>query len=61
MQAFYENNPYSILTRHNVANMEEARNNILGGETAIWTEQTDGGNILSKVRPGEGGPRTGQH
>ena len=30
--------------------MEEARRNILGGETAIWTEQTDGGNILSKVR-----------
>ena len=29
--------------------MEEARRNILGGETAIWTEQTDGGNILSKV------------
>ena len=56
MQAFYENNPYSILTRHNVANMEEARQNILGGEAAIWTEQTDGGNILSKVRPGRDQP-----
>ena len=47
----YENNPYSILTRHNVVNMEEAKQNILGGETAIWTEQTDGGNIEAKIEP----------
>ena len=45
----YENSPYNILARHNVNNMEEARQNILGGETAIWTEQSDAGNILSKV------------
>ena len=45
----YENSPYNILARHNVNNMDEARQNVLGGETAIWTEQSDAGNILSKV------------
>ena len=47
----YENNPYTILSRHNVANQEEAKANILGGETAIWSEQSSGGDIESKVRP----------
>ena len=46
----YENSPYNILARHNVNNMDEARQNVLGGETAIWTEQSDAGNILSKVK-----------
>ena len=45
----YENDPSSILVKHNVENLETAKNNILGGETALWTEQTSDGDVLSKV------------
>ena len=45
----YANNPFAILRRHNVINYEEAKENILGGETALWVEQSSEGNILSKA------------
>ena len=38
-----------MLRRHNVINYEEAKENILGGETALWVEQSSEGNILSKA------------
>ena len=45
----YENNPNTILIKHNVENLETAKRNVLGGETALWTEQTSEGDLLSKV------------
>jgi len=50
-QLIYENDPYSILEFHGVNNHEEAKKNILGGEVAIWTEQTDYMSLISKIEP----------
>ena len=50
-QLMYENDPHKIIERHNVANEEEAKKNILGGEVAMWTEQTDGMTLMAKVEP----------
>ena len=32
-------------------NLEEAKSNILGGEVALWTEQSDGHNMMNKIEP----------
>ena len=50
-QTIYENDPYSIIESHGVANQMEAEKNVLGGEVAIWTEQTDYMSLMSKVEP----------
>lgn len=47
----YENDPHKIIERHEVKNEEVAKSNILGGEVAMWTEQTDGMSLMSKVEP----------
>ena len=44
----YKNNPYDIMRRHGVD--ESHWGNILGGEAAIWSEQTSEGDVLTKVR-----------
>lgn len=50
-QLLYENDPYLIIESHGVSNQMEAEQNVLGGEVAIWTEQTDGMSLMSKVEP----------
>ena len=50
-QAIYENDPHKIIERHNVVNEEEAKMNILGGEVAMWSEQTDEMSLMTKVEP----------
>ena len=50
-QAIYENDPHKIIERHNVVNEEEAKGNILGGEVAMWSEQTDEMSLMTKVEP----------
>jgi len=50
-QTIYENDPHIIIASHGVSNQEEAEKNILGGEVAIWTEQTDYMSLMSKVEP----------
>eukprot|EP00092_Neocalanus_flemingeri_P015685 GFUD01016979.1.p1 GENE.GFUD01016979.1~~GFUD01016979.1.p1 ORF type:complete len:641 (+),score=196.19 GFUD01016979.1:63-1985(+) len=50
-QEIYENDPHKIIERHNVKNEEVAKSNILGGEVAMWTEQTDGMSLMAKVEP----------
>jgi hexosaminidase len=50
-QLIYENDPHSILESHQVSNLEEAKQNVLGGEVAIWTEQTDYMSLMSKIEP----------
>ena len=47
-QDLYSNNPYDIMRKHGID--EEHWTNILGGETAIWTEQTSDGDVLTKVK-----------
>ena len=49
-QTVYQNDPYAILETHGVANLDEAKRNILGAEVAMWTEQTDDQSLLAKVR-----------
>ena len=49
-QTVYENDPYTILKTHRVANLDEAKRNILGAEVAMWTEQTDDQSLLAKAR-----------
>ena len=50
-QTIYENDPHKIIERHNVANEEEAKQNILGGEVAMWSEQTDEMSLMAKIEP----------
>ena len=38
----------AILRRHNLDNISLAA--VLGGEAALWTEQTSDGNVLTKVK-----------
>ena len=45
----YEVDPLKILEDLAVSNLEKAKANIDGGEVAMWTEQTDDNNLLSKV------------
>ena len=54
-KAFYENDPFQILKRHQVQNLNVAKQNVLGGESVLWVEQSSEGNILSKVMSFEGG------
>ena len=50
-QTVYENDPYRIIEKHGVSNQMEAKKNVLGGEVAIWTEQTDDMSLMAKVEP----------
>jgi len=50
-QLVYENDPVKILKYHDVSNLEEAIMNVLGGEVAMWSEQTDGMNLMAKAEP----------
>ena len=50
-QIIYENDPDQIIEAHGVSNQMEAKQNVLGGEVAIWTEQTDYMSLMSKVEP----------
>ena len=49
-QTVYQNDPYAILETHGVANLDEAKGNVVGAEVAMWTEQTDDQSLLAKVR-----------
>ena len=51
MQKVYEDNPWKILERHEVSNMEEAQANALGGEIAMWTELTDDASLMATLEP----------
>ena len=44
----YKNNPYDIMRKHGVD--EALWENIMGGEAAIWSEQTSEDDVLSKVK-----------
>ena len=44
----YKNNPYDIMRRHGVD--QDLWGNIMGGEAAIWSEQTSEDDVLSKVK-----------
>ena len=48
-QTIYQNDPYTILGLHGVANLDEAVKNVLGAEVAMWTEQTDDQSLMAKV------------
>jgi len=47
----YEVDPEGILEDLGVSNLSEAKANIMGGEVAMWAEQTDDSNILTKLEP----------
>ena len=34
-----------------LSNLDEAKSNVMGGEVALWTEQTDGHNMMQKLEP----------
>merc|ERR1712127_807125 len=50
-QAQHQNDPLAILERKNVTNLEEALSNVLGGEVAMWTEQTDAAGLMARIEP----------
>jgi len=50
-QAQYMNDPFAILENQGVSNLEEAKSNVLGGEVALWTEQTDAFSMMSRIEP----------
>ena len=37
-----------IFVAQNVTNLEEALSNVLGGEVAMWTEQTDAAGLMAR-------------
>ena len=37
-----------LIMLQGVANLEEAKSNVLGGEVALWTEQADGFSMMSR-------------
>ncbi|XP_076621956.1 beta-hexosaminidase 1 [Colletes latitarsis] len=47
-QKIYDNSPLKIIKSHQ---FESKRHLVLGGETALWTEQADGATISSKIWP----------
>jgi len=50
-QLQHQNDPIRLLEMRGLINLEEAKSNILGGEVALWTEQSDGHNMMNKIEP----------
>ena len=64
-QAVYENDPLDILQRHGVAQAQSQvhrsrfilsflnsfAGQVVGGEVALWTEQTDSGALVARLEP----------
>merc|ERR1712106_154614 len=50
-QLMHQNDLDLILERHGVSNIAEAKDNVLGGEVAMWTEQVDDTELVSKTEP----------
>ncbi len=50
-QLQYDNDLYKILSDRGIDMNNATRSLVLGGETAIWSEQTDSYSIMGKIFP----------